>query len=881
MRAYKSIIVLVRSTFSELTSFSRKNILFNSLIVATLIFLSCEDSDKYESTYSPDNSIEIIVGTEKGIPYFQVLCDNETIIDKSMLGFEFKNEDALFEELEIVNVESRSFDETWKPVYGTDEFVRNQFNETCVTFKEKSGSQRSFSLEVRAYNDGVAFRYKLPGKNDGDSLFITEENTMFRFAKNDSAWWIPADEFAYESLYRNNRLSEINEAATPLTISCANGLFLSVHEAALYDYSEMYLANSGNDTPDFFVSLWPESDGICARVKTPFQTPWRCIIISRNVGGLIESHLIQNLNEASKIEDTSWIKPLKFVGIWWGMHLGKYTWFEGENHGATTQRTKDYASFAAKHNIGGVLAEGWNQGWETWASGVVPKQDFCKAYSDFKLDEVVSFCKKNNVEFISHHETGGNIPEYERQLDSALLLCQKNGIHYLKTGYAGSIIPEGYHHHGQYMVRHFQKVVETAAKYQVCINAHESIKPTGIERTWPNLLTQEAARGNEWNATYKATPPYHTTILPFTRFIAGPYDYTPGIFNIIHSPESNKRLYCTLTHQMALFVVFYSPMMMVSDMIENYENRPEFRFVEEVPCTWDQTKVIDANLGDFVSIARRSGDRWFVGSIADENCHLVKIPLSFLNSESTYVAEIYCDAVSTDWEKNPEMVEIKSFIVSSIDTIYAALSKAGGHSVIIRPIDAVDILLPKISENNKLAVEKMKVFKLQKTYGADAGNHIASGKNVTLIDAYSTKYPASGKNALTDGVNGNYNFGENWQGFEGSDMQAIIDLGQTYRIKTIKATFLDSPNDWIFFPQNVQFYISTDGSNYTLTSDITVKPTSSENSKITSIKELVSEFAEKEVRYIKVIAINVKTCPEWHYGKGKKAWLFCDEIVVE
>ncbi len=845
-----------------------------------LLFFSCSLKDKSEVTLSPDKKIEILVGTEKGMPFYKVLCNGNIVVDKSMLGFEFSNAPAIDDSLEIIDVETSSFDETWNPVYGTDKSVRNNYNESVISFKENSNLGRSFKLVVRAYNDGVAFRYILP-ESCGDSLFITQENTMFRFAANDSAWWIPSDEFAYESLYQNTTLSEIEDAATPLTITCKNGLFLSVHEAALYDYSEMYLENANQNSPDFFVSLWPEPDGVCARVATPFETPWRCILISQNAAGLIESHLIQNLNNSCAIADVSWIKPLKFVGIWWGMHLGKYTWYEGEKHGATTSRTKQYADFAAQHKIDGVLAEGWNKGWETWASGVKPVQDFCTAANDFYFDEVIKYCKENNIEFIAHHETGGNIPEYEKQLESALSLCQTNGIHYLKTGYAGSIIPEGYPHHGQYMVKHFQKVVETAAKYKVCIDAHESIKPTGIDRTWPNLMTQEAARGNEWNATYQATPPYHATILPFTRFVAGAYDYTPGIFKIIHSPESNKRLFCTRTYQMAMFVVFYSPMMMVSDMIENYNNCPEFRFIEEVPCTWDQTKVIDAKLGDFVSIARRSGKDWYIGSIADENCHLIKIPLSFLENGQKYVAEIYCDATSTDWENNPEEVEIRSFVVTSKDTIYAALSKAGGHAVIIRPIDAIDITLPALSLFNDESTKKMKVFEKQTTFGNTFEKHIAINKTVYLTNNFSNKYPASGMNALCDGMHGAYNLNENWQGFEGKDLEAIVDLGLSYEIKSVKVGFLNSPNDWIFYPTKVLIYVSEDGKTYFKKAEISLSPTPPENLKLISTQQTVSEFEKCSARFIKVKAINIGVCPDWHYGKGGNAWLFCDEIVVE
>ncbi len=591
-----------------------KSLLFLFLLITSF---AATAACKANTLLSPDGRLHFTITLISGKLYYQVTCDSKPILNKSSFSFNFKGQPSLGHGLSVLKTENYHQDETWVPVACTSSHIRNNYNEQVITLTESKVPNRTILFIARAYNDGIAFRYQFPG-SASDSLLIAAENTEFNFPANDSAWWIPSNEFAYESIYRHSPLTSIPDANTPLTIETRFGFFLSIHEAALQDYSEMILKRTNEHKPCFVSALWPEPDGVCARVSTPFKTPWRCIIIARKPAGLIESHLVENLNEPCAVKDVSWIKPLKFVGIWWGMHIGQYTWAEGEKHGATTARTKQYIDFAASHHIEGVLAEGWNKGWETWASGMKPVQDFTRAASDFDLVEVTSYARKKNVAFISHHETGGNIPEYERQMDSAFDQCRRLGIHYLKTGYAGTIIPAGYHHHGQYMVRHFQKVVETAVRYHISLDVHESIKPTGLSRTWPNLLTQEAARGNEWNATYTATPPSHEATLPFTRFLAGPYDYTPGIFHIIHSPEKNKRLYCTLTNQLALFVVFHSPMMMASDMVENYEHNDAFQYIENVPSSWDETKVINAKIGHYVTIARRSEGKWFVGTVGDE-----------------------------------------------------------------------------------------------------------------------------------------------------------------------------------------------------------------------------------------------------------------------
>jgi len=854
---------------------------FFTLIIIASCSTNNDGAINSKTVSSPDGNIKFTISIENGKPFYQVFYGEKELVKKSGFSFEFRGQKPFETDLNISEIKESSVDEKWTPVCGTFSTIRNHYKEAVITLKENIENGRSIDFIVRVYDDGIGFRYGFPEESWKDSILITAEKTKFELNKGDSAWWIPSDEFAYESLYRHNALNEISDANTPMTIETSNGMFLSIHEAALLDYSEMVLRKDSTRINAFVSSLWPWPDGVCSRVKAPFKTPWRCILISERAGGLIESNLVRNLNEPCKIKDVSWIKPMKFVGIWWGMHLGKYTWYAGPNHGATTERAKKYIDFAAKHKIEGFLAEGWNLGWETWASGVKPVQDFCTPYPDFDLKEVVKYGKEKGVEFISHHETGGNIPEYEKQLDSAMALCQKLGIISLKTGYAGPIIPTGQHHHGQYMVRHFQKVVETAAKYHVAINPHESIKPTGLDRTWPNLLSQEAARGNEWNGTYKATPPYHSTILPFTRFLAGPYDYTPGIFKINHSPEKNKRLYCTFSHELALFVVFYSPVMMAADMIENYEGHPAMKFVEELPPVWDETKVIDAKLGDFVTIARRKGNRWFVGTVSDENCHLVKIPLSFLEKGKSYHVTIFGDSEQTDWQTNPEIFEEIHLETTSKDTIYAACAKAGGHAMIIEPLEnKVSIKMNSLKDYNSGIKNKMVIYKMQKTYGDMKVSHQATGKDITLSYPFNSKYPASGKNALTDGIRGDYNYSSgSWQGYEGTDMEAVIDLQKNTQIKEISAGFLNSPNDWIFYPEKVEFFTSTDGKNFKKSGEENYSTKNPGKEIIIELKDFKCNISA-EARYVKIKAIGVKICPPWHYGKGNKCWMFCDEVVV-
>ncbi|MBU0717741.1 MAG: glycoside hydrolase family 97 catalytic domain-containing protein, partial [Planctomycetes bacterium] len=494
-----------------------------------LLTFACaaQGTDHQQRIVSPNRAIPMEFLLRRGVPYYTVSFKGESLIKPSRLGFRFAKAPPMTGDFRVAATETRSLDETWRPVWGTAAEIRNHCNELTVTLRESTELEREMGLVFRAYDDGVALRYILPEQPNLRQCEIVSEETRFNFAGDFAAWWIPANYDSYEMLYSNTPLSGVKAANTPITMKTGNGLYLSIHEAALTDYSGMTLKALEGEPASFECDLVPWPDGVKVRTSTPCRTPWRTIQISPDAAGLIESHLILNLNEPCKIEDTSWIKPMKYVGIWWGMHVRKYTWYEGPRHGATTENAKRHIDFAAAHGIPGLLVEGWNKGWRTWGAEV-PLMDFCTAYPDFDLGEVVRYGKEKGVSLIGHHETSGNVPDYERQMEDAFVLYEQLGVPAVKTGYAGTILPKGHYHHGQYMVNHYRRVVETAAKHRITIDAHEPIKPTGIERTWPNMMTREGGRGMEYNAWSEGNTPEHTVILPFTRLLAGPMDYTPG-----------------------------------------------------------------------------------------------------------------------------------------------------------------------------------------------------------------------------------------------------------------------------------------------------------------------------------------------------------------
>ncbi len=644
---------------------------------------------------SPNEKLSIQFSLINGIPHYSVNYAEKPVIVPSSLGFQFKEAPSLKQNFEIVESLQQDFSEVWNPVWGTSKAIKNEFNELIIHLKEKSPPNREMKLMFRAYDDGIGFRYFLPEQENLNDFQITAEETLFRFSDNHSCWWIPNDYESYEKLYQNTPLTQIVGVNTPFTMETTDGLYLSIHEADLTDYAGMTLERVRAEDYTLRSALVPWPDGIKVKASTPHRTPWRTIQIVENPGDLIESHLILNLNEPLAIEDPSWIKPMKYMGVWWGMHIRKYTWHSGPKHGATTEHALERIDYASKFGIPGLLIEGWNRGWEGWLKDV--KFDFLTPYPDFDINKVVDYAKQKDIYIIGHHETGGDIPTYEAQMDSAFAYYDKLGIQAVKTGYAGEMKPEGMHHHGQWMVNHYRKVVKKAAEHKIMIDAHEPIKPTGISRTYPNMMTREGVRGMEYNAWSFGNPPEHTTIVPFTRMLAGPLDYTPGIFDLeFKEYQPENRVYTTRAKQLAYYAVLFSPLQMVADLPENYENQPEFEFIQKVPTTWDATNVLSGKIGDFVSIARKKGDTWYVGSITDEKKRELKLSLNFLDSEQPYVAQVFSDGAGADWKTNPNPVKIEKFIVNSGQTWTASLAPGGGQAIILSPATEDD--LKKIPE---------------------------------------------------------------------------------------------------------------------------------------------------------------------------------------
>jgi len=654
----------------------------------TIVMLTCfvppgfAAGERTAAATSPDGRLAIMLSLEDGIPRYSVARDGRPIVVPSVIGFRFADGEPMSRGFETMRSTTRSIDETWTPVWGTDEAVNDRCTETVVQLVKPSG--RELIITLRAYDDGVAFRSEMPSAEGFSDYELIAEETEFRFAGDHTAWWIKADYDSYEHLWNETPLSELDAANTPVTMRTEHGLHLSVHEANLTRYAGMTLRRSDERELALSCELVPWPDGVKVRGAAPLVTPWRTIQVGESAGALIESHLIENLNEPCAIQDTSWIRPMKYVGIWWGMHITKETWHDGPRHGATNENVRRTIDFASKHGIGGVLVEGWNTGWDKW--GAQGAYDFVTPYPDFDLPALAAYAEKKGVELIGHHETGGDVPTYERQIDAAFELYRSNGIHAVKTGYAGGIYPRGQHHHGQWMVEHYRMVVEKAAEYGIMLDVHEPIKPTGIRRTWPNMMTREGVRGMEYNAWSEGNPPEHTTILPFTRMLAGPLDYTPGIFDVMFNDyKPNNRVYTTIAKQLALFVVLYSPVQMAADLIENYEDHPMFRFIRLVPCDWDETRVIDGAIGDHVTIARRQGMNWYVGSITDENARTVEVALDFLGEDRPYSVTIYRDAPTAHWETNPTAYEIIGESMSPGDTLTLELAPGGGAAVTLSP----------------------------------------------------------------------------------------------------------------------------------------------------------------------------------------------------
>ena len=618
---------------------------------------------------------------------YQVSVGDTVFITPSLLGFTAKDGVNLAEGFKVVNTGFTTHDETWTQPWGENKNIRNHYNEMAVHLSDTTNTK--LTLRFRIFDDGLGFRYEyeVPG---ADSILVTDELTAFNIAQDGTSWSIPANYDTYELLYRTQPVSRIDNANTPMTFK-TGGLYASIHEAALTDFPEMTLKNTGNCNFKSELAPWP--DGIKARFNVgSFKTPWRTIQIAPKAVGLINSGLILNLNEPCALETTDWIRPMKYVGVWWGMHLGVETWKMDERHGATTVNAKKYIDFAAANNIEAVLFEGWNEGWESW--GGMQNFDFTKPYADFDIDEIVRYAKEKGIEIIGHHETGGNIPNYERQMDHAMQWYTDHSIHILKTGYAGAF-PNGLSHHGQYGVNHYQKVVETAAEHRMTLDAHEPIKDTGIRRTWPNMMTREGARGMEWNAWSEGNPPSHHVMLPFTRLLSGPMDYTPGTFDILFqqtkdSPrrrkwndqdKGNSRVNTTLAKQIANWVILYSPLQMASDMIEHYEGHPAFRFFRDFDPDCDESKALAGEPGEFVAVVRKAKNNYFFGAATNEAPRTLEIKLDFLKPGKQYKAVIYADGEKADWKTNPADYQITEQTVTAENTLTVRMAAGGGQAI--------------------------------------------------------------------------------------------------------------------------------------------------------------------------------------------------------
>ena len=623
---------------------------------------------------SPDGRIKVSVQTEGGQLSYSISQVSEILIVPSKLGFELMGGNILGDKTEILSVTHSSHKETWETVWGESRLIEDNHNSMIV-------HTAHLDVEFRVFNDGVGFRYIFP--DDLGEFRIREELTEYKFARADhKIWWMPRSEPYYEAYGNHTTFDEIDCAYTPVTITGADGRFYSIHEAALLDFAKVNLV--GSDASTLKTSLTKWSDGTGVYVTDTRTTPWRTIIITDRAGGLIESHLMLNLNEPCKIEDTSWCKPGKYIGIWWELHKYMRTWYYGPQHGATTERTKEYIDFAAAHNIQAVLVEGWNKGWDgNWMKNSTGFS-FTEAYPDYDFDEVMKYAASKGVQMIIHNETAANTEHYFSQIDSAYALYQKYGMHYIKTGNVNLLMDGKEEHDGQYGVNRLHEVVEKAAQYQINVDEHEPCIPTGLCRTWPNLMTGEAIRGQEhdaWEAD-GGNKPEHQTVCPFIRGLAGPMDYTFGTFDFSNPNTPTSRVKTTISKQLAQYVVIYSPLQMASDLYEAYEGVKAFDFISDVPTDWEQTKVLDAVIGDYIVTARqeRGGSDWYLGAITDENARTLDVPLSFLE-KGKWMAQIYEDTPQTSYETSPETYQYREVEVSAKDVLNIKLATSGGCAI--------------------------------------------------------------------------------------------------------------------------------------------------------------------------------------------------------
>ena len=689
-----------------------------------LLVLMMSSAAMAESITSPNGQLKLNFSVNaQGEPVYELFYKGKSVINPSKLGLELKNDSGLMNGFTLANASTSTFDETWQPVWGEVKYIRNHYNELVVTLNQKV-QDRNMIIRFRLFNDGLGFRYEFPLQKNLNYFIVKEERTQFAMTGDHTAFWIPGDYDTQEYDYTESKLSEIrglmDEAITEnssqtqfsptgvqtsLQMKTAEGLYINLHEAALVDYSCMHL---NLDDKNFVFESWltPDAVGNKGYLQAPCTSPWRTVIVSDDARDILASKITLNLNEPCAYEDVSWIKPVKYVGVWWEMIAGKSSWAYTDDlpsiklgetdytktkpngrHGANNENVKKYIDFAAKHGFDQVLVEGWNEGWEDWFGKSKDYVfDFVTPYPDFDIKMLNAYAKSKGVRLMMHHETSGSIRNYERHMDKAYQFMVDNGYNAVKSGYVGNMIPRGEHHYGQWLNNHYLYAVKKAADYQICVNAHEAVRPTGLCRTYPNLIANESARGTESEA-FGGSKPFHTTLLPFNRLIGGPMDYTPGIFDTkldFMGTLPHGQVQTTLAKQLALYVTLYSPLQMAADLVENYEKHMDaFQFIKDVAVDWDDSKYIEAEPGDYITIARKAKgtNNWFVGGITDENARTATFTLDFLEPGKQYAATLYADGKDADYQANPTSYQIKKGIVTHKTKISVKEARSGGFAL--------------------------------------------------------------------------------------------------------------------------------------------------------------------------------------------------------
>ncbi|MFV8324666.1 glycoside hydrolase family 97 protein [Flavobacterium sp. ZS1P14] len=696
-------------------------------LFTALLWLTFFNSANSQQLKSPNEKFVMEFSLQNdGTPSYSLNYKGKAVVKPSKLGLELKNDKkSLLNDFSVIDTKTSTFDETWKPVWGEVASIRNHYNELAVTLNQK-GTDRQIIIRFRLFDDGLGFRYEFPSQKNLTYFVIKEERTQFAMAGDHTAFWIPGDYDTQEYDYTTSKLSEIRgltEKAktanvsqtsfsptgvqTSLMLKTSDGLYINIHEAALINYSCMHL-NLDDKNMVFESWLTPDAKGDKGYMQAPSHSPWRTLIVSDDARAILASKMTLNLNDPCKIEDTSWIKPVKYVGVWWEMITGKSSWAYTDEfptvqlgvtdfakakpngkHGANNANVKKYIDFAAKNGFDAVLVEGWNEGWEDWFGHSKDYVfDFLTPYPDFDVKGLHEYAKSKGIKMIMHHETSGSVRNYERHMDKAYQFMKDNGYDAVKSGYVGDILPRGENHYNQWIVNHYQYAVEKAAEYKIMVNAHEAIRPTGICRTYPNLIGNEAARGTEYQS-FGGSKPNHVTVLPFTRLVGGPMDYTPGIFEMDLSkinPSNTSHVNSTIANQLALYVTMYSPLQMAADLPENYDRFADaFQFIKDVAVDWSDSKYLEAEPGQYVSVARKAKatNNWFIGNVNGENPRTSTIKFDFLEKGKTYVATIYADAKDAHYKTNPQAYTIRKITVTSKSKLAQFSAPGGGYAISI------------------------------------------------------------------------------------------------------------------------------------------------------------------------------------------------------